>query len=189
MRKLVFITSNEHKFREAREILKEYNIKLERLSMPVEEIQADSIEEVAYHSMKSLVDRKIIPAMAFLEDAGLFIRALKGFPGVYSAYVYKTIGCRGILKLMENVKDRYAEFRSAVALYDGKSIHVFTGVCKGTIGFEERGSAGFGFDPIFVPEGYNKTYAELGEEIKNKISHRSRAILSMVKYLVDYLKF
>ncbi len=183
MMHLRFITSNKHKFEEARDILKRYGIRVERISIPVVEIQSNSIEEVAYNSLRYLVERRLVPSMSFLEDAGLFIKALKGFPGVYSAYVYRTIGCEGILKLMEGIEDRYAEFKSAIAFYDGKSIHVFTGVCRGCIGLEVKGSFGFGFDPIFIPEGFNKTYAELGNNVKNKISHRARALISMVKAL------
>jgi len=188
MIRLRFITSNKHKFEEASKILSNYGITLERLKIPVFEIQSDSIEEVSYTSMRYLVERGLVPPMSFLEDAGLFIRALKGFPGVYSAYVYKSIGCQGILKLMDNVEDRYAEFRSAIALYDGKSINIFTGVCRGRIGFEERGSYGFGFDPIFIPEGFKKTYAELGEEIKNRISHRAKALIKMANTITTKLR-
>jgi len=181
---LKFVTSNKHKFEEAKEILKNYKIKLQWIKMSVEEPRGHSVEEVARKSLESLLLFRKVPSWSFLEDAGLFIRALNGFPGVYSAYVYSTIGYSGILKLMKDVKDRYAEFRSAVALYDGKRVLVFTGKCSGIIGFEARGIKGFGFDPIFIPEGFSQTFAELGEDIKNKISHRARALQAMAKYLL-----
>ena len=181
--KLNFITSNKHKYEEAKKILKKYGIEVIWLKIGVEEPRGQSVEEVAKKSLLLLVNTKKIAPWSFLEDAGLFIRALNGFPGVYSAYVFKTIGYYGILKLMEGIQDRYAEFRSAVALYDGKRILVFNGKCPGFIGFEPRGTKGFGFDPIFIPKGFSRTFAELGEDIKNEISHRAKALKALAKYL------
>jgi len=183
--KLNFITSNKHKFEEAREILEKYDIQLKWIKMNVEEPRGASVEEVARKSLESLIFSKKVTSWSFLEDAGLFIRALNDFPGVYSAYVYKTIGYHGILKLMEDVQDRYAEFRSAIALYDGEKILVFTGKCPGIIGFEPRGTKGFGFDPIFIPEGFSQTFGELGEDIKNRISHRAKALQAMAEYILN----
>ena len=106
------------------------------------------------------------------------------FPGTFSKYVYHTIGCQGILKLLENLKDRSAEFRSAVAYCDGKNTKkTFLGVSHGAISHEIRGQNGFAFDKIFIPNGSMLTYAELNEREKNKISHRSKAFEMVAKWL------
>ena len=106
----------------------------------------------------------------FLEDAGLFIRSLNGFPGVYSAYVFKRIGCTGILKLMEDKKDRYAEFESVVVYKERrKRAKIFIGICQGEISYEEYGA--------------DKTFGEMDVEEKNKYSHRGKSIDVLIRYL------
>ncbi|MEM0332314.1 MAG: non-canonical purine NTP pyrophosphatase, partial [Archaeoglobaceae archaeon] len=111
---------------------------------------------------------------------GLFIEALKGFPGVYSSYVFKTIGNEGILKLMDGITNRRAYFKAVLAYWDGKEIHIFEGKVEGEIATEIRGSGGFGFDPIFL---YNKkTFAEMGDE-KNEVSHRRRVLEKFFTWL------
>jgi len=119
-----------------------------------------------------------------VEDAGLFVEALKGFPGPYSAYVYRTLGTRGILKLMENVEDRAASFRSVVVFSSPEHQPVcFSGEVKGRISMEERGDSGFGFDPIFEPEaGDGRTFAEMTTEEKNRYSHRAEALRRFAKW-------
>jgi len=107
----------------------------------------------------------------FIEDSGLFIKALNGFPGVYSSYVFKTIGNEGILKLMRGVEDREAKFVCVIAYNDGK-VRIFKGEVVGKISNEMRGEHGFGYDPIFEYNG--RTFAEMGEE-KDLVSHRRRA--------------
>ncbi|RLF42286.1 MAG: non-canonical purine NTP pyrophosphatase, partial [Thermoplasmata archaeon] len=110
--------------------------------------------------------------------------SLSNFPGVYSAYVFKRIGCKGILKLMEDKKDRYAEFRSVIVYKEkGKRTKIFIGKCEGEIAFEEKGNRGFGFDPIFIPYGSSKTFGEMDVEEKNKYSHRGKSVEMLVKYL------
>jgi XTP/dITP diphosphohydrolase len=170
------MTSNEHKFNEAREIFKKHGMKLERLPLGYKEIQADALEEVVKYALKNTDRRRI-----FIEDAGLFIRALNGFPGVYSKYVENTIGNEGILRLMKDVKDRRAVFKSVVG-YKNEEIKIFEGTVKGTIAHGIRGEKGFGYDPIFVPEGFNKTFAE-DIKLKMEISHRKRALEKFVAYL------
>ncbi len=120
-----------------------------------------------------------------VEDAGLFIKALNGFPGPYSSYVNKTIGVEGILKLMRGIKDRTAYFFSVVAFYDPdiNELEFFYGKVEGEIAEEARGKSGFGFDPIFTPiEGDGRTFAEMGVEEKNKFSHRSKALRKFAKW-------
>ncbi len=112
-----------------------------------------------------------------VEDSGLYIRALNGFPGPYSSYVYKTIGYFGILKLMEDVTDRGAHFKSVVAFYDGNIYKIFIGTVYGEIINDARGYYGFGFDPIFKPEGSTrKTFAEMSLKEKCMYSHRAKSI-------------
>ncbi len=171
---LVFVTSNPNKVKEVRKILKEYGIEFEHLDLEYQEIQASSLHEIALASARYLCERVSRPF--FIEDAGLFIGALSGFPGPYSSYVYKTIGNSGVLKLMEAVQQRASRFESVVAY--AESIHdiaVFRGVVEGSISLEAKGE-GWGFDPIFIPEGSDKTYAKMGTEAKQRLSHRSAAL-------------
>jgi XTP/dITP diphosphohydrolase len=117
-----------------------------------------------------------------VEDAGLFIDALSGFPGPYAAYVFKTINNSGILKLMENIADRHAKFQSVIAYCDDQipfKPECFDGESKGQITISERkeqGKSGFGFDPIFQPTGSGKTFAEMTITEKNGYSHRAMAV-------------
>ena len=140
-------TSSDHKYAEAKEVLKEYGIELERLSIERVEIQADDPEAIAEYSLKALdID---IPLL--IEDSGLYIDKYFGFPGPYSSYALKTIDNEGILKLMEGDEDREARYLSAVAYRDGDTSVTFRGEVKGWIGQEELGTNGFGYDPILIP--------------------------------------
>jgi XTP/dITP diphosphohydrolase len=178
-RVIFFATNNINKFNEARKVLAEYKISVGMLRVKTLEIQSESLEEIAETSVIEAFKKCNLPVIA--EDAGLFIEALKGFPGPYAAYVYKTIGNSGLLQLMENVKNRKAEFRSVVAYYSSqlKSPICFKGEAIGEITKEERKGDhkfGFGFDPIFKPENCNRTFAEMGLAEKNKHSHRAKAM-------------
>src|SRR3972149_1009478 len=135
-RVIFFATGNFHKVNEARMILSEYNIAAGMLRVKNVEIQNDSLAEIAQASVRDAFNRCHLPVI--VEDAGLFVDALKGFPGPYAAYVYKTISNPGLLKLMENVKDRKATFRSVIAYYDGQSAPVcFEGEAAGRIASDE----------------------------------------------------
>ncbi len=166
------VTHNKNKYMEYRELFERENIEIEWINLEYPEIQADELEEIVKFSINYLIDR--IEKPFFIEDAGLFIKTLNGFPGPYSSYVHKKIGNRGILKLMENKNNRDAEFRAVIGYYDG-SIHIFSGSVMGKISFEEKGKNGFGYDPIFVPEGSNKTFAQMDIDEKNNFSHRRKA--------------
>lgn len=183
--RLAFITSNPGKVEEAKKYFEPLGVEVYQLKIEYPEIQADTLEEVAEYGVRWLSDRVGDPF--FLDDSGLFVDALKGFPGVYSAYVYKTIGYWGILRLLEEESNRKAYFKSVVAYWDGK-IHIFTGRVDGEITTEPRGDRGFGFDPIFKPEGFDKTFAEMTTEEKNKISHRGRALQAFATWLKENLK-
>jgi len=180
---IFFVTGNVHKFNEARVLLAKYEIATAMLRIKAAEIQDDELENIARTSALEAFGKTGLPLI--VEDAGLFIRALNGFPGPYSSYVYKTIGNKGIIKLMEGVPDRRSQFRSAVAYcsLDG-STKVFLGISDGNIAKEMRGSQGFGFDPIFEPSGGSRrrTFAEMDTDEKNMFSHRSRALTKFAQY-------
>ncbi len=175
---IYFVTSNEGKFREVKEIAKSYGIEVEWLKRGYLEPQGNDLEEIARISAEILA--KEVREKFFLEDSGLFIPALNGFPGPYSSYVFKTVGNEGILKLMEGVEDRRAYFLAVIAFWDGERVLTFKGRVDGRIAHEMRGERGFGFDPIFEYDG--RTFAEMGEE-KNEVSHRRRALEGFFKYL------
>jgi XTP/dITP diphosphohydrolase len=177
---MIIVTSNRGKYAEYSEILSRAGVKLELMLMSYPEEQLDMLEEVAEKSANYL--RGILKTDFFIDDSGIFIEELKGFPGVYSSYANRTIGNRGILRLMENAKDRNAEFSTCIAYYDG-NMNLFVGKTRGTISTEERGRNGFGFDPIFIPEGHEETYAEMSLEMKDSLSHRSKAANSFLEYL------
>ncbi len=181
---MIFVTSNRGKVREAERYFSPLGVRIIQRKIEYPEIQADSLEEVARFGIGWLRDK--LEAPFFLDDSGLFIGALGGFPGVYSAYVYRTLGNDGILKLLEGVENRKAYFQSVVAYYDGE-LHIFTGRTAGRITREKRGTGGFGFDPIFQPEGFSKTFAEMTTEEKNRISHRGRAFKAFSEWLKENL--
>ncbi len=181
---MIFVTSNRGKVREAERYFSPLGVRIIQKKVEYPEIQADSLEEVARFGIRWLKDK--LEAPFFLDDSGLFIDALGGFPGVYSAYVYRTLGNDGILKLLEGVENRKAHFQSVVAYYDGE-LHIFTGKTAGRITREKRGTGGFGFDPIFQPEGFSKTFAEMTTEEKNRISHRGRAFKAFSEWLKENL--
>jgi XTP/dITP diphosphohydrolase len=176
-RVVFFATNNFNKFNEARRVLGEYEIAVGMLRVKTAEIQSDKLNEIAQASVIEAFRNCNLPVI--VEDAGLFIEALSGFPGPYSAYVYKTIGNAGLVKLMENVENRNAKFQSAIAYCDGHSAPVcFEGEAAGKITREEnkeKGKSSFGFDPIFQPFGSAKTFAEMTIEEKNDFSHRAKA--------------
>ena len=149
------------------------------------EIQADSLEDVALFGAEHI--QKRINQSFFLEDAGLFINGLNGFPGVYSAYIFYKIGCAGILKLMNELEDnnRKACFKSVVAFGepDRKPL-LFIGESYGKISKKPLGKYGFGYDPIFIPNGETKTFAQMETEEKNQFSHRGKSL----EKLIDYFK-
>jgi len=179
-----FVTSNVHKFMEARLVFAEYKVAAALLRVEVHEIQDDDIENIAKTSAMEAGGKCNLPVI--VEDAGLFIDALGGFPGPYSSYVYRTIGTRGILKLMRGISQRKAHFRSVVAYCDPKgSLRCFNGRAEGRISRRELGTSGFGFDPIFASSnGRGKTFAEMTIEEKNRYSHRAKALREFAKWYV-----
>ncbi|MEM2686489.1 MAG: XTP/dITP diphosphatase [Candidatus Bathyarchaeia archaeon] len=182
-----FATRNKGKFREAKLIFESLGLKLTMLEADKIEIQSDSLEDIASYAAKELSGR--LGFKVVVEDAGLFIRGLNGFPGPYSSYILKTIGLNGVLRLMNGVSDRYAYFLSVVAYAEpGKPAKVFQGRVEGLITSEPRGSGGFGFDPIFQPlEGDGRTFAEMSAEEKNRFSHRAKAFRELAVWIRENL--
>jgi XTP/dITP diphosphohydrolase len=184
--RVVFLaTNNVNKFNEARTILTGCDIAVGMLRVKAAEIQSADLKEIAQTSAQDAFKRCHLPVI--VEDAGLFIEALRGFPGPYAAYAYKTIGNKGLLKLMEKVENRKAVFQSAIAYCDSeaKVPLVFEGEAVGKITNEERrgnGKSGFGFDPIFQPAGSEKTFAEMTLEEKNGFSHRANAVRKFAEW-------
>lgn len=186
---IIFATNNINKFNEARGVLSEYDLSVGMLRVKCVEIQGDTLEEIAKESVKDAFRRCELPVL--VEDAGLFIDSLHGFPGPYSAYVHKTIGNVGLLRLMKGIDDRKARFKSVVAFFfpDLRSPFLFDGVIEGRITLKQRresSEGGFGFDPIFEPVGSYKTFAEMSMKEKNRLSHRA---ISFRKFAVWYKNY
>lgn len=178
--KLKVITSNLGKVKEFREALRNVDIEIEHLTMPYDEIQTSDLNDVVKTGIESLRSRGL--SNFIIDDSGLFVDALGGFPGVYSAYVQKTLGNRGVLKLLENSTDRGAEFRCCIGCdIEGKTV-IVNGICRGYIFHEERGGEGFGFDPIFSSDG-KRSFAEMPLEEKNIVSHRGLAVKALAEEL------
>lgn len=174
-REILFVTGNPHKVEEANQALSEYGIRLKVARVEKVEIQADGLDAIASHAARLAAEASGKPVLC--EDSGLHISALGGFPGPYSSYAFRTIGCRGILRLLEGVADRGGRFESAVSFCEpsGEPL-TFMGNSEGRISEEMRGSAGFGFDPIFIPAaGDGRTFAQMGVVEKGRFSHRGEA--------------
>ena len=164
----------------------EHGYELRHIKTAYPEIQAESLEITIIPGLEWAATKFEGPIM--IDDSGLFINALKGFPGVYSSYVFKTVGCDGILSLMKGVKDRGARFECCIGFKaPGKDPFIAKGIAEGSISQKKAGSGGFGYDPIFVHEGYSKTYAQLEIKEKNTISHRGKAIEIFLKELPNLL--
>lgn len=177
---MLFVTSNEHKFMEIRKQLEPAKIEITWKQAEYEEIQADTTGEVSLDSAMKLSARMGEPF--FIDDTGLYIDALNGFPGPYSSFVFRTIGNDGILRLV-NGGERSARFITVITYFDGKDLHQFEGTVEGQIALEPRGSSGFGYDPIFIPEGSEKTLGEMPVEEKTLVSHRALAVSRFSDYL------
>lgn len=178
---IYFATSNKNKLREAKEIIGN-SMELKQFEFKHNEIRSDSIEEIALEAVEKAYLKLQKPV--FVEDSGLFIKSLNGFPGTYSAWVQKKIGNKGILDLLKEMGDRKAEFRCCVAYFDGKDRKTFLGSVKGGISTEIRGEGGFGYDPIFIPQGKELTFAQ-SIDLKKALSHRYNAIITLKSYILQ----
>lgn len=199
--KIVFATNNQHKLQEIRDILgSEFEIvSLKEIGCDVDIPEAgNTLEENAMQKAQYVYDHYNLSC--FADDTGLEVEALNGEPGVHSArYAEGTdhdseANMAKLLRNLEGKDNRKARFRTVIALIQKqdvcpcgctsiKKVNRFEGIVDGSIATEKHGTAGFGYDPIFVPEGYDKSFAELGESIKNAISHRARAVAKLAEYL------
>lgn len=198
-RKLVVSTGNQHKVEEIKNILKGLSIEVVSKKdvglggLDVIE-DGETLEENSLKKAKALAD--LLDYMVLADDSGLFVEILNGEPGVYSSRYAGEEGNdkKNNIKLLNQLKGiplekRDAKFKSVIALItEDKEIIIVNGECKGKIGFEPKGNNGFGYDPLFTPEGYDNTFGELGEEIKNKISHRAKALEKLKKVLENILE-
>lgn len=183
---LTVVTTNDGKFAEFTEELNVRDLRLCRKSEAYPEIQADSLEDVVRFGMDWL--RKRIEGNFVIDDSGIFIECLSGFPGVYSSFVFRTVGLDGILRLMSEERERRAQFRTVIGLsVEGKE-SIVTGSCSGTIASILSGTGGFGYDPLFVPDGQTDTFAQMELKEKNAISHRGEALRKLRKILEGHLK-
>ena len=172
---LFFVSSNSHKYDEAKMILDSFGIKLGFLKSDLEEIQSNSLYDVAIKKAKDAFSKHKKPII--IEDDGLFIDSLEGFPGPYSSYVFKTIGNKGILNLLKN--KRRAKFVSIITYCDKKTLQSFDGKLNGIISKSQKGK-GWGYDPIFIPNNSKKTFADMNN--KNELSHRYKALKNFSKW-------
>ena len=188
-KKLVVATNNAHKLEEIAAILGDA---MELLSL--KEIHCDAdIPETAdtlegNARQKAMYIHEHFGMDCFADDTGLEVEALNGVPGVFSARYAgdghdSEANMQKLLKELKGKENRKAQFRTAICLIMNGEEHLFEGIVKGSIIEEKRGGAGFGYDPIFVPEGYEQTFAELGNDIKNTISHRARAVQKLCEFL------
>jgi len=166
---LFFVSSNNYKYQEAKKILDSFGINLGFFKSNLEEIQSNSIKEIS--SKKAIDAFSKYKKPLIVEDAGLFIDSLDGFPGPYSSYVFKTIGNKGILNLLK--QKRKAKFVSVVTYCDKNILKTFDSKLFGSISKNSKGKD-WGYDPIFIPKNYTKTFAELNN--KNELSHRYKAL-------------
>jgi XTP/dITP diphosphohydrolase len=184
-----FATGNEHKLEEAKAALSPHKINIIKLDSAEKlEIQHTNLEEIARAAL-SLIVTKTADKLVFVEDSGLFVHELNGFPGPYSSFVHETIGIEGILKLMKDAKNRKAEFRSSVSFgTNGMILATFSSITEGMLTAEAKGENGFGFDPIFVPMWTNKTFGQMQLKEKTVYSHRAKALLKMALWYLDASK-
>lgn len=178
---VTFASTNRNKFLEVQSILSTFDIDVQFAQVSLVEVQSDSLEDIATQKAKSAIEQSQRPVM--VEDDGLFIDSLNGFPGPYSSFVFRTIGNEGILKLLFGTGQRSASFRSLIAYHDGKNTSISEGIMKGRIS-ETITEGGWGYDPIFIPSGTELTFAQLKDK-KNEYSHRRRALEKFAHWILS----
>ena len=180
MNSLCFASTNQYKYSEIKSILQQYNLGVTFCKLDIKEIQSDSLEEIALEKCRYAFSK--IKSPVIVEDDGLFIEKLNGFPGQYSAFVFKTIGIKGILDLLRTCEDRSAYFTSIITYCNGQKPHLFSGKTCGWIK-EDETEGGWGFDPIFIPMKSDLTFGQLHAlKRKQDFSHRSKALSKFAEW-------
>jgi len=169
---VTFVSTNPGKFREVRDVLRPYGLRVRWARRELPEPQAKELEEVVAAKLDAVRD---LPGYVLVEDSGLFIPSLRGFPGVYSAHFLQLWKFGPILDLLRD-RPRKAYFRTVAGVKRGRHRWMFAGEVSGEIARRPRGHGGFGYDPIFVPDGWRRTFAQGSASEKNAISHRARAV-------------
>jgi XTP/dITP diphosphohydrolase len=190
MNKIIFASNNINKVIEIRKILDgKYEIlTLKEAGLEIEIPEPhDTMELNALEKARTIFNLK--GTTCFAEDSGLEVDALGGEPGVLSARYAGTHGddeknIEKLLNKMQGVENRKARFRTVISLIENGENKFFVGICEGTLAYQQRGNNGFGYDPIFIPMGYDKTFAESTPEEKNAVSHRKKAMKQMIEYLL-----
>ena len=169
---VTFVSTNPGKFREVAAVLRAYGVRARWKRRTLPEPQAETLEEVVASKLEAVRD---VRGLVLVEDSGLFIPSLGGFPGVYSAHFLKIWKFRPILELLRR-RDRTAYFRTVAGLQRGRQRALYIGEVSGHIARRPRGRNGFGYDPIFIPDGWDRTFAQAPADAKNGVSHRARAL-------------
>lgn len=178
---LTVVTGNKNK---AAEIGAITGMPVTNVGLEIPEIQSLDVVEVAKAKARDAYDRLKVPVV--VDDTGMRIEGLGGLPGALVVWFLDTVGPQGILRMMQGVPDRRASVSTCVAFCDGKTVEAFEGVVSGCLTLEIRGANGFGYDPIFVPDGDDKTYAEMTSDEKNRKSMRSIALGKLRTFLQSY---
>ncbi len=177
--KITFVTGNEFKVKETEEIL---DIGLEISKIELDEVQDLDLEKVALHKLNQAYE--IIQKPVMIDDVSFEVNAWNSFPGPLVKWMLKAgNGPSLLLKLLEGEKDRSAKARLAIGFHDGEKPHLFFGEAKGSVADEIRGDNGFGWDRVFIPDGFDQTFAEMPLELKNSISHRGKALAQFQDFL------
>lgn len=176
-----FATGNANKAREAGDIL---GISIERVEVEgLYEIQTQDLDELVRHKCQQAYESINSPVM--VEDSGLLFRAWKGLPGPLVKWFEDTVGCEGMLKMLQSFDDRSATAVCCFAIHDGNRIQIVRGEVEGTIANQTRGANGFGWDVFFIPNGFEQTFAEMRPKEKNGISHRKKALEKLKRVISD----
>lgn len=186
--KILFVSGNRDKIKEAGYILTKFNIGVKGIQADFKELVNSTLEDIVIDKAKQI--NRIIKEPFIVDDAGIFFEAYHNFPGVFTKYIFKVLGYDGISRLLEG-KNLKAYFKTAIAYRDPKGkILLFKGICKGAISPVVRGSSGqfSPFNSLFIPNGENRTFAELGLKNQIEISHRAKALEKFARYFIKNFK-
>jgi non-canonical purine NTP pyrophosphatase (RdgB/HAM1 family) len=180
MKNILLVTSNPAKVQEFQEIM---HINVEIIDIDLDEIQEIDVEKIALHKLHEAYEKVKKPVL--IDDVSFEVDAWNGFPGPLIKWILKAGGPELLLKMLKNEKNRKARVGLVIGFHDGNKPHLFLGKTYGTIAGTVRGKDGFGWDKVFIPEGYDLTYAEMEPELKNSISHRGIALSKFKDFLKE----